>query len=104
MQCLELFTKSSKWTQGAAARNAAGDKLHCDLVGSPEAVCWDLLGAIVLCYGDRWKKIEERVCNRLFGAIDPSKGKGRRMGDCLSIWNDRHTFEDVQKLCMRMKI
>ncbi len=98
MKVFELLTDASKWTQKSGARNAAGEAVDRD---SPDVVCRCLLAAIYFCYPiEKAQVIEERVKVRLFG----KDIKKRRMGDCLSVWNDWHTFEDVRNLAVKMKI
>lgn len=90
MKVRELFSDESKWKQGVGSTNSAGEKVPYD---DPTAVCWCLLGAIYHCYSvTKGRLVEERLMTRLFG-----NGK-RKLGDCLSVWNDRHTFAEVKRL------
>ena len=94
----ELFSSEDRWTQGEGARDMYGKAVPFD---SHNACQWCLLSAIYLCYPfERAQVTEERVKVKLFGKVIEE----RRLGNCLSVWNNWKTFEDVQKLVTRMKI
>ena len=56
----DLLEKPGSWTQGAAARNAAGRPVH---VIDEDAVCWCLIGALRRITGD--VAIENRVAAKM---------------------------------------
>ena len=47
MKVHEFLDNSSKWTQNAYARDVCGSEVDCD---DPDAVSWNLSGAINYCY------------------------------------------------------
>jgi hypothetical protein len=62
MKLQELFTSEDTFTRGALARDRDGNPAR-----SPEAVAWDLDGAIQKCYGTpggdtRARKAAKRAC------------------------------------------
>lgn len=98
MTVQELFSSEQNWTKGIAAKNAFGVTVP---VRSRTAAKWCLLGAIAKCYGgERANEIEIKVIDKLFG------GRKRRLGDCLSVWNDspQRTFRDVKNLATELNI
>lgn len=89
MKVRELFSDESKWTQGADARNALGEKVMAE---AEDAVCWCLFGAVQKCYG--------------FGNRVPILVGIEQDLKVLSLgpWNDSVTFEVVKALVVRLDI
>ena len=56
MRVYEFLSESTKWTQGAVARNSAGERLLSPF--SLHATQWDVLGAIHFCYAERQQRME----------------------------------------------
>lgn len=97
MTVAELLTGPEKWTQEEGARDANGVKCHFN---DPAAACWCLLSAIYHCYpATKAREIEMRLIEKLFGPF--TETNKRRTGDCLSVWNDTHTFAEVRRLVVK---
>lgn len=86
----ELFSDSSKWTQGEYAKDAKGNMVWVD---SPKAVCWCLEGAVRHCYPpSKWCETYAKLHNEL--------------GGWASVWNDnnKRTFEEVKALVEKLDV
>jgi hypothetical protein len=91
MKCHELLSDSSKWTQGASARDARGYSLD---PREPNAVCWCITGALCVCYKD----FNERT-NKVKTLNDVLKSRA-------PYWNDTpgRTYDEVVTLLRELDI
>lgn len=92
MKVKELLSDSSKWIQGANARDRNGRKIAPE---SPYAICWCLFGAIVRCYAycpDQCIKVANHILVE-YQMLLPK-------------WNDapERTFADIKELVERLDI
>jgi hypothetical protein len=90
MKCYELLDKPEKWTRRAFARSNTGEKL---LASDSTAVCWCVLGAILVCYD--YEKVSDKQTD-----IEDEVGR------CISKWNDDPsvTYEDVIAVFKKLDI
>jgi hypothetical protein len=89
MKAKDLLKDSSKWTQGALARNRDG---RVCMPGSPDAESWCLIGAICRTYRDN------ESLNAAIEAVDRVITGGCHDGiDEIEEWNDYpgRTFEEI---------
>lgn len=88
----ELLDHPSKWSQGSYARLADGSHALGNLL---EATMWCLTAAIDMCYGSQSEPIRAKVSK----AINMDS-------EHIHLWNDapERTYEDVIKLCKKLKI
>lgn len=89
MKLKELFTDSSKWTQGAMARTAQREAVRST---DPNAVCWCFYGGYRKCY---YQYIPSEIEN-----LVKEKTKYNSIVD----WNDQAAFEQVKALCEELDI
>jgi hypothetical protein len=80
----ELISDPSRWTQGAAARNDAGNETNST---SPDATCFCSLGAITKVVGAPGER--RRVVKNLLREGLP---EGHSY---IAVFNDTHTHEEV---------
>lgn len=90
MKIQELLSNNSKWTQGAIARRADGEKLRS--ATSKTAVCWCLKGAIKKCYPSNFLDIERKVRIELSVSIVTFNDETHRI------------FSDIRALIERLNI
>lgn len=82
MKIRDLLADPSKWTQGAYARDAEGNKIRFRS-GRDSAVCWCLQGAVQHCYDD------DEVAWRILKLIRSE------VGGSLPEWNDGTTLRSA---------
>jgi hypothetical protein len=94
MKIRELLDKPEKWTKEENARDSEGRPCYGR---NPEAVCWCLNAALLLCYNDSDEQWE--IAKRM------SEHIGRKDWEFI-IWNDEpnRTYEDVIKLVTELDI
>jgi hypothetical protein len=90
MKAYELLDSPEKWIKGAFARDKEGNSVPC---GDRKACCWDVLGAIKLCYDTE----EER--NRVFSTILNHIEENSVAG-----WNDKSTYKEVHRVLKRLDV
>lgn len=100
MKIRELLTDESKWTKGAAARDASGEPVLCN---DPSAVAWSLDGALEALYGD-WIDLFSPAKPIRYAIL---RHAGLKEGsDHVSEWNDhkKRKFSEVKALIEEMDI
>ena len=92
MTLQELFARDGSWTQGALARDAAGEKCY---PADPEAVCWCLVGGVL--------KVDYANQQHIFDLLSQATGGSLVL---LSRWNDApgRTIEDVRALAAKANV
>jgi len=104
MTILELLTDGTKWTQGAAARNAKNEVVDFD---SDAACKFCLFAAILVAYEefDDFSHIstKEKICRRVIEELKKSTGD---KDITIPKWNDDkdRKFSDIKTLCRKLDI
>lgn len=97
MTLKQLFSDSSKWTQGSLVIDSNGIELLSIL--DKRAAAWCFSGGLCYCYQDTdYTKIRRKIQEYL-------KAKYSFYGQ-FWVWNDdpARTFEDIQRLCQELDI
>lgn len=104
MKIKDLFTDESKWTQYEMARDKTGKRVYPE---SPDAVCWCLEGALIICYGKNADEARE-ARGKLRKAIGDIGGEYIFSNFLPSIyrWNDFSgtTFAMIKELVTRADV
>ena len=89
MKLKEFFYNRSRWTQGASAKTALGDRVNYT---DPRASCFCLFAGAHKCYPENPSRITAKIA--------------AEVGMGVIAWNDdpNRTFEDIQAVCIKLDI
>lgn len=97
MKAYELLSSPEKWTQNVSSRDITGRHVT---IHHENAVCFCMWGAIRKCYDtDDNNRINSTIITDLVR-------QELKLTSLLEIfgWNDRHSFEEVQNLLIKLDI
>lgn len=89
MKAWQLIEKPENWCRGVNAKDKDGNSVK---PGSPDAVSFCILGAIIQCYG---------LCNHRSIA---SKVEEKLNNGSMAIFNDTHTHAEVLALLKELDV